>query len=123
MDNSGIRFEATIGGRAVDGIKGVVTDGLRAVANDAQDLIDDAQAKVGTARAEVSRLERELANARADAQREVDKIKADLDDAEGVVNGIASSKSYWHKQRQSRYRAWRSAVSATKRAPWWKKPY
>lgn len=50
-------------------------------------------------------------------------MKADLDDAQRVVDSIGASKNYWYRVRKSRYNAWRSAISRTNRAPWWQYAY
>lgn len=122
-DATGVRFVATAGGAAVNAIKQNVTKDVRAAATVAQKAIDAAQAVVDTARSEVSKLEVDLAAARTAAQKRIDAVKAELAKAKAVVNSANSSKSYWYKQRQSRYSSWRKAVAATKRAPWYKKAY
>lgn len=122
VDNSGILFEATAQGAAVDAIKGTLTQDFKAVAGDAQVAIDQAQAGVDLAKTGVRRLESELADARAEAQREVDKVKSELNSAQKIVDSARASKDYWYGVRKSRYNSWRSAVNATNRTSWWNKP-
>lgn len=123
VDNSGILFDATASGAALDTIKGAATGELRAVSQGAQAAIDDAQAVVNAASTEVRRLESDLKTARTNAQKEVDKIKADINSAQSVVNSAKASKDHWYGVRKSRYNSWRSAIKATNRAVWYNKPH
>ncbi|MEQ9410727.1 MAG: hypothetical protein RIK87_23655 [Fuerstiella sp.] len=123
VDQNGIRFVASAGGGAINAITGHATESIRAVANVAQAAIDHAQAAVDLAKREVRSLEADLADARADAQKEVDKVKSDINKAKVVVDSARASKDYWYKQKQTRYKAWRSAVNKTNQAVWYKKAY
>lgn len=123
VDQNGVRFVATSGGGAINAVKDNLTEGIRAVASVAQAAIDKAQEGVDLAKKGVTHLEADLAEARADAQKAVDKIMADINKAKAVVNSALSSKNYWLNQRTVRYNAWRSAVNATNKAVWYKKPY
>lgn len=123
IDNSGVSFEAAVQGSMVNDIKGSVADDLLSVTGDAQVAIDQAQAGVEAAMAGVAVLEDDLADARAEAQDAINEIKADIASAKSVVDSLASSRNYWNRVKSSRYRSWRSAVSATRRAVWYKKPY
>ncbi|MCR9199340.1 MAG: hypothetical protein NXI04_11895 [Planctomycetaceae bacterium] len=122
VNQTGVTFVATAGGAAINAIKDNATAGIRAAANVAQTAIDAAQSVVDAAEREVRKLESELDDARAEAQKEVDKVKANIAKAKSVVDSAARSKSYWLGQKNSRYRSWRSAVAATRRAKWWQKP-
>lgn len=123
VDISGISFEATAQGSVVNAIKGSVAQDLVAVAQDAQAAIDQAQAAVEVAKAGVRSLEADLADARAEAQREIDAIKADIASAKKIVDSIGASKNYWYSVRKSRYNSWRAAVSATNRSAWYNYAY
>ncbi len=123
VDQNGIRFVATSGGGAINAVKDNLTSGIRTVANVAQTAIDTAQDGVDAARRGVKGLEAELAEARADAQKAIDKIKSDIKKAKAVVDSALSSRNYWYNQRKVRYNAWKSAKRATSRAVWYKKPY
>lgn len=120
VDQTGVQFQAIVQGSAFNAILGNVTGDLIEVAQKVQDRIDQAQAGIEVAKTHVSKLNSQLATARAEAQREVDKIKAELDSAQSLVDRARASKDYWYRVRKSRYSAWRSAVSATKKAPWYK---
>lgn len=123
IDNSGISFEASANGAVVNAIVGSVTEDLMAVFNGVQEVIDHAQDVVDAAKAGVRHLEADLAEARAEAQREVDEIKSNIASAKSVVDSIGANKNYWYKVRSSRYNAWRSAVSNTKNAAWYNYAY
>ncbi|MEZ6043859.1 MAG: hypothetical protein R3C20_25460 [Planctomycetaceae bacterium] len=123
VDQNGVRFVATSGGGAINAVKDSLTSGIRAVANTAQAAIDTAQAGVDLAKKGVANLEADLAEARAEAQKTVDKIKADINSAKSVVDSALASRNYWGNQKSVRYTAWRKAVSATNDAKWYDKPY
>lgn len=122
-DQNGVRFVATSGGGAINAVKDNLTSGIRAVANVAQAAIDKAQEGVDLAERAVASLEADLVEARQEAQKSVDRIKANIDKAKAVVDSARSSRDHWHRQRSARYNAWRSAVRATDRAPWYQKAY
>ena len=121
VDQTGVSFEAIAGGGAIDAIKQNATREIRAVAEVAQKAIDVAQGAVDKVQNEVDDLTAELADARADAQKEIDRVKANIAKAKSVVDRAARSKTYWYNQRRARYSRWRSAVSATRRARWYQK--
>ena len=122
VDQTGVRFVATTGGQAINAVKEEATAGIRAAANVAQTAIDAGQDVVDAAKREVRKLESQLDDARAEAQKDVDRVKANIAKAKAVVDSAARSKAYWLKQKKARYKSWRSAVAATRRAKWWQKP-
>ena len=123
VDKSGIFFQAAAQVSIVNAIKGSVTGELVEAAKNAQAAIDKAQSAVEVAKAGVRKLEVELADARAEAQREIDEIKSDIADAKKIVDSIGANKNYWYKVRKSRYNSWKAAVRSTKSAPWYKYAY
>lgn len=122
VDQNGVRFVASAGGGALNAIKDNATAGIRAAANVAQQAIDAAQDVVDDVSREARKLQIELDGAREEAQKEVDEVKAKIAKAKAIVDSALSSRNYWQRTRDARYRAWRSAVSATRRAKWWQKP-
>ncbi len=123
VDQNGIRFVATSGGGAINAVKDGLTSGIRAVANVAQAAIDKAQEGVDLAGKAVANLEADLAEARAEAQKKVDKIKADIDKAKVVVDSALAARNSLAKSKSAAYTAWRKAVSATRNAAWYNRPY
>lgn len=123
VDKSGIFFEASAQVSVINAIKGSVTQDMMDVVNDVQAVIDHAQAGVESAKTGLRRLEADLADARAEAQREVNEIKDDIASAKSIVDSIGANKNYWYKVRASRYKAWKAAVAKTKQASWYNYAY
>ncbi|WP_430450583.1 hypothetical protein [Rhodopirellula europaea] len=119
VDNSGMQFEAIVQGTLFNNVTNAVTGEMLEAAQSVQTKIDNAQAVVAAAKSNVDKLNTELAEAKAEAQKEIDEIQSKLDSAKSIVDSARASKDYWYRVRKSRYNAWRSAVSATKRAAWY----
>ncbi|PHQ37074.1 coiled-coil domain-containing protein [Rhodopirellula bahusiensis] len=119
VDNSGMQFEAIVQGTLFNNVTNAVTGEMLEAAQSVQTKIDNAQAVVATAKSNVDKLNTELAEAKAEAQKEIDEIQSKLDSAKSIVDSARASKDYWYRVRKSRYNAWRSAQAATKRAAWY----
>ncbi|KLU01602.1 hypothetical protein RISK_006318 [Rhodopirellula islandica] len=119
VDNSGMQFEAIVQGTLFNNVTNAVTGEMLDAAKSVQTKIDNAQAVVAAAKSNVDKLNTELTEAKAEAQEEIDEIQSKLDSAKSIVDSARASKDYWYRVRKSRYNAWRSAQSATKRAAWY----
>lgn len=119
VDNSGMQFEAIVQGTLFNNVTNAVTGEMLEAAQSVQTKIDNAQAVVAAAKSNVDKLNTELAEAKAEAQKEIDEIQSKLDSAKSIVDSARASKDYWYRVRKSRYNAWRSAQAATKRAAWY----
>ncbi|MEO9935333.1 hypothetical protein [Rhodopirellula bahusiensis] len=119
VDNSGMQFEAIVQGTLFNNVTNAVTGEMLEAAQSVQTKIDNAQAVVAAAKSNVDKLNTELTEAKAEAQKEIDEIQSKLDSAKSIVDSARASKDYWYRVRKSRYNAWRSAQAATKRAAWY----
>lgn len=61
----------------------------------------------------------EMLDAAKSVQTKIDNAQAVVAVAKSNVDSARARKDYWYRVRKSRYNAWRSAVSATKRAAWY----
>ncbi|MEP3480520.1 MAG: hypothetical protein ABJZ55_14815 [Fuerstiella sp.] len=121
VDQSGVRFSASVGGDFINDAKSLATRDLRTAANAAQMLIDEAQDGVDFAQRAVDQLEDELQEAREEAQEVVDDVKADIAKAKSLVDNTRATMNSWSRTRSSRYSAWRKAVAKTNSVKWYQK--